>query len=57
MEKKTGIDMYPNSSLDTLPINKKVFTEISKWLIGRLANKFPGFLRKRIRNAINYKKV
>ena len=55
--KKTGIDMYPNSSLDTLPINKKVFTEISKWLIGRLANKFPGFLRKRIRNAINYKKV
>ena len=55
--KKTGIEMYPNSSLETLPINKKVFTEISKWLIGRLANKFPGFIRKRIRNALKSKKA
>ena len=55
--RKTGIDMYPNSSLETLPINKKVFTEISKWLIGRLANKFPGFIRKRIRNALKSKKA
>ena len=53
--KKTGIEMYPNSSLETLPINKKIFTEISKWLIGRLANKFPGFIRKRIRNALKSK--
>ena len=55
--KKTGIEMYPNSSLETMPLNKKVFSKISKWLIGRLANKFPGFIRKRIRNAIGYKKA
>ena len=55
--KKTGIDMYPVSSLETLPINKKIFSEISKWLIGRLANKLPGFLRKRVRNAIGYRKA
>ena len=55
--KKTGMDMYPNSSLETLPINKKVFKEISKWLIGRLANKFPGFIRKRIRKALKSKRA
>ena len=55
--KKSGIDMYPNSSLETMPLNKKVFSEISKWLIGRLANKFPGFIRKRIRNALKSKKA
>jgi len=50
--KKTGMEMYPNTSLETLPINKKVFFEISKWLLGRLANKLPGFLRKRIRKVL-----
>ena len=50
--KNAGQDIYPNTSLDTLPINKKVFSEISRWLLGRLANKFPGFLRKRIRKAL-----
>ena len=54
--KKTS-DMYPPSSLDTMPINKRVFSEISKWLIGRFANKLPGFMRKRIRNAIKAKKA
>jgi len=54
--KKTS-DMYPPSSLETMPINKRVFTEISKWLIGRFANKLPGFMRKRIRNAIKPKKA
>jgi len=55
--KKASVETYPNSSLETLPLNKKVFTEISKWLIGRLANKFPGFIRKRIRNALKPKKA
>jgi len=55
--KKTGIAMYPDSSLETLPINKKIFSEISKWLIGRLANKMPGFLRKKIRKAIGHRKA
>ena len=50
--KKTGMELYPNTSLDTLPINKRVFSEISKWLLGRLANKFPGFIRKRIRKVL-----
>jgi len=50
--KKTGMELYPNTSLDTLPINKKIFSEISKWLLGRLANKFPGFLRKKIRKIL-----
>ena len=50
--KKTGMEMYPNTSLETLPINKKVFSEISKWLLGRFANKLPGFLRKRIRKVL-----
>ena len=54
--KKTS-DMYPPSSLETMPINKRVFTEISKWLTGRFANKLPGFMRKRIRNAIKTKKA
>ena len=55
--KKTGIDMYPNSSLETLPINKKIFAEIFKWLAGRFALKMPGFVRKKIRKAIGYKKA
>ena len=50
--KKAGMEFYPNTSLDTMPINKKVFSEISKWLLGRLANKFPGFIRKRIRKVL-----
>ena len=50
--KKAGMDLYPKTSLDTLPINRKIFSEISKWLLGRLANKFPGFLRKRIRKVL-----
>ena len=54
--KKTS-KMYPPSSLETMPINKRVTSEIFKWLAGRLANKLPGFIRKRIRNAIGSKKA
>jgi hypothetical protein len=50
--KKTGMELYPKTSLDTLPLNKRVFSEISKWLLGRLANKLPGFIRKRIRKVL-----
>ena len=50
--KKAGMELYPKTSLDTLPINRKIFSEISKWLLGRLANNFPGFLRKRIRKVL-----
>ena len=50
-------DMYPPSSLETMPINKRVFAEISKWLIGRFSNKLPGFIRKRIRKALKSKKL
>ena len=50
--KNTGMDLYPDTSLETLPINKRIFKEISKWLLGRLANKLPGFIRKRIRKAL-----
>jgi len=50
--KKAGMDLYPNTSLETLPINKKIFSEITRWLLGRFANKLPGFLRKRIRKVL-----
>ena len=35
-----------------MPLNKKVFAEISKWLLGRFANKLPGFIRKRVRKVL-----
>ncbi|MDC0472370.1 phytanoyl-CoA dioxygenase family protein [Pelagibacteraceae bacterium] len=50
--RQTGQETYPNTNLETLPINKRVFNEISRWLLGRLANKFPGFIRKRLRKAL-----
>jgi len=50
--KKAGMELYPNTNLHTMPLNKKVFGEISKWLLGRFAEKLPGFIRKRVRKVL-----
>ena len=47
--KRAGQKIYPNTSLDTMPMNKKTFSKMSTWFIGIMASKLPGFLRKRIR--------
>ena len=53
--KKSGQKIYPETDLNTMPFNKVTASEIFKWLIGRFANILPGFIRKRIRNALKNK--
>ncbi len=48
--KKATNKIYPSTDIYTMPLNKKVSSIIFKWLLSRLILKFPGFLRKRIRN-------
>ena len=35
-----------------MPFNKITSSKIFGWMAGRFANKLPGFIRKRVRNAI-----
>jgi len=51
--KKAGQETWPKTSLDTMPLNKKVFTAISRWFIARLLDKLPGFFRKKIKRFFN----
>ena len=55
--KKSGQKIYPETDLNTMPFNKTTASEIFKWLIGRFANILPGFIRKRIRNALKKKNL
>ena len=45
--KKSGQETWPKTGLDTMPLNKKTFKPISKWLVARLVDKLPGFFRRR----------
>lgn len=51
--KKADLKVYPNTDIYTLPLNKKVFNVIYKWLLSRLILYIPGFLRKKIRRAFS----
>ena len=50
--KRSGQRVYPETSLETMPFNKITSSKIFGWMAGRFANKLPGFIRKRVRNAI-----
>ena len=47
--KKATNNTYPATDIFTMPLNKKVFLIIYRWLLSRLVLRLPGFLRKRIR--------
>ena len=47
--KKADLTVYPETNIYTMPLNKKVLSEISKWLLSRFILYIPGFLRKKIR--------
>ena len=51
--KKSGQETWPKTGLNTLPLNKKIFTAITRWFIARLIDKLPGFFRKRIKRFFN----
>ena len=50
--RRAGQKIYPETSLDTMPFNKRTSSAIIKWLLSRFANTLPGFLRKRIRKVL-----
>ncbi len=50
--KKAGQKIYPNTNLDTMPMNKETFVNMSKWFIARLSDKLPVFMRKRVRRLL-----
>ena len=50
--KRSGQRVYPETSLETMPFNKETSYKIFGWMIGRFANKLPGFLRKRVRRVL-----
>ncbi len=47
--KKATNDVYPNTDIYTMPLNKKTFKIFYKWILSRLVLYIPGFLRKKIR--------
>ena len=47
--KKATNNIYPSTSIFTMPINKKVSSILFRWFLSRLVLKLPGFLRKKIR--------
>ena len=51
--RKAGQEIYPQTNLYTMPMNKRTFSAIFKWFMSILAYKLPGFLRKRLRNFLN----
>ena len=51
--KSAGQKIYPLTNLHTMPMNKRTSLAIFKWFMIILANKLPGFLRKRLRNLLN----
>ena len=50
--KRSGQRVYPETSLETMPFNKETSGKILSWMVGRFANKLPGFLRKRVRRVL-----
>ncbi len=51
--KKANNDVYPNTDIYTMPLNKKTFKIFYKWILSRLVLYIPGFLRKKIRKIYN----
>ena len=51
--KKATNDVYPNTDIYTMPLNKKTFKIFYKWILSRLVLYIPGFLRKKIRKIYN----
>jgi len=51
--KKTDFEMFPNTSLETMPMNKKTLSKILSWLFWPIAKKLPGFFRKKIKKNLN----
>ena len=50
--RKTGLELFPNTNLGTMPINNKTFTKFIAWLFADITKKLP-FLRKKIRKILN----
>ena len=51
--KKSGQETWPKTGLNTMPLNKKIFTAITRWFIARLIDKLPGFFRRKIKRFFN----
>lgn len=51
--KKATNNTYPSTDIFTMPLNKKVFSIIYRWILSRFVLRLPGFLRKRIRKIYN----
>ena len=51
--KRANNDVYPNTDIYTMPLNKKTFNIFYKWILSRLVLYIPGFLRKKIRKIYN----
>ena len=47
--KRANNSVYPNTDIYTMPLNRKTFSILYKWLVSRLVLYIPGFLRKKIR--------
>ena len=52
--KKTGLELFPDTNLGTMPMNKKTLSKILAWLFWPMAKKLPGFFRKKILKIIKY---
>ena len=51
--KRANNSVYPNTDIYTMPLNRKTFSILYKWLVSRLVLYIPGFLRKKIRKFYN----
>ena len=51
--KKTGLELFPNTNLGTLPRNMKILSKFLAWIFWDIAKKLPGFLRKKIKKTLN----
>lgn len=51
--KKATNSVYPNTDIYTMPLNKKTFGIIYKWILSRIILYIPGFIRKKIRKIYN----
>tara|TARA_B100000780_G_C20991219_1_gene396404 strand:- start:247 stop:561 length:315 start_codon:yes stop_codon:yes gene_type:complete len=52
--KKTGLELFPDTNLGTMPMNRKTLSKILAWLFWPMAKKLPGFFRKKILKIIKY---
>mgnify|MGYP005997600601 CR=1 FL=1 len=51
--KKATNAVYPNTDIFTMPINKRTFGIVYRWILSRLILYVPGFVRKKIRKIYN----